>query len=215
MTCFSWGRGLSRDSAVKASTNRTIDRIWGICDAALLLLVFVLAGWMLAGRPGPAPAVRPDVPRPAAGVPAGIPAPAAPARLPVRPAALARPAVNGARPAAGRIPLRQIARSFASASEWDGAPSLLALDMRENGRAYEIALSLPRGIGEEGVRFRASGRVLTLAMQLPDGRGLIRRQVRIPCEIVREDQMRAFLTNGVLQILITPFRAEDGAPHLP
>ena len=176
----------------------TFQKAWTALDYGLLAAVFVMLGKAFLGF---LPA-RQHLPAEAAALGEALPTAAAPVAAAPEP----RPqqphyVVNGVRVDNRKLP--QIARSLAS-SAWDTAPASPTLDMREDGKAYEVAFSIPDGINPKDARVQASGRMLSLSLTLPGGNGYIYRRVLIPCEISSEGQMQSLFTNGVLRIRITP-----------
>ncbi len=78
------------------------------------------------------------------------------------------------------------------------------MDMREDGKAYEILFSLPAGIARDSVRVTAVGNVLTLAMKSGDTGKLYLYRVRIPCGAERPANIQSAVSNDVLRVCILP-----------
>ncbi|HOM58961.1 MAG TPA: hypothetical protein PK770_03775 [Kiritimatiellia bacterium] len=111
--------------------------------------------------------------------------------------------VEGLRVSAGRQRLDVIAQSMA-ASDWDRLPASPALDMRENGQAYEILFSLPSGVDRDNVRVTSSGSLLTLALTDPGTGKVLMRRIRIPCEAEPNSRIHSVVSNRVLHVRIYP-----------
>ncbi|MDX9866995.1 MAG: hypothetical protein RBT78_03625 [Kiritimatiellia bacterium] len=111
--------------------------------------------------------------------------------------------VEGLRVSAGRQRLDAIAQSMA-ASDWDRLPASPALDMRENGQAYEILFSLPSCVDRDSVRVTSSGSLLTLAMTDSGTGQTLMRRIRIPCEAEQNSRIQSVVSNRVLHVRIYP-----------
>jgi len=168
-----------------------INRLWSGFDGLLLVIVFALLGWCLSHEQRPVPPEFPLTIEAEEG-PEALPEPPPPP-----PPSRSR-VVDGIRVGTRQMP--QIARSLSS--DWERKAAAPALDIRERDRAYEILFSLPAGVDRESVRIATAGNVLTLSMATRTGR--FKRQVLLPCEIVRENQVSHLLTNGVLRIRVAP-----------
>lgn len=167
-----------------------LNKVWEGVDRLLLMAVFVLLGMVVLSmnRTDTAKAACKD------GTPArgnGVLR---------RPASQSR-AVNGFRVSAGQTRMNSIARSMV-ASGWEQIPSSPAMDMREDGKMYEILFSLPAGVAQESVKVTASGNVLTLAMQDGETGKTYMQRVRIPCGVERTDNIQSAISNDVLRVRI-------------
>lgn len=168
---------------------RILKRFWAGLDHLLLVAVFLLLGmaWYSAGRLDPQKGDAVGGRRPSAQV-----------RRPSSPRV-----VNGLRVSAGHTRVNNIARSMV-ASGWEQIPSSPAMDMREDGKTYEILFSLPAGIDRDSVRVTAVGSVLTLAMKSSDTGKLHLHRVRIPCGAERPANIQSVVSNDVLRVHILP-----------
>ena len=174
--------------------NKGFERLWAGCDNLLLVTVFVLLGavWYSANRTdallGGASA-------------AGAGRDETRMRRPVSPSL----AVEGLRVSAGRTRVNTIARSMV-ASGWERVPCSPAMDMREDGKAYEVLFSLPEWVAQESVRVTAAGNVLTLTMRDGDTGKTYQQRVRIPClyDAERADHVLSAISNDVLRVRIQP-----------
>jgi len=168
-----------------------LERVWAGCDSLLLAAVFVLLGlvWHASNRANAA----------LAGSAGGTGRSGTFVR---RPASAAR-LVDARRVSAGHTRVNSIARSMV-ASEWEQVPPCPAMDMREDGKTYEILFSLPEGVAREDVQVTASGNVLTLVMKAGDRGKMYMQRVRIPCGVERADNVRSVISNNVLRVRIQP-----------
>lgn len=89
-------------------------------------------------------------------------------------------------------------------SGWDRIPVSPAMDMREEGRAYEILFALPEGVNKDSVRVTKTGNVLTLAMKTDDARKVYMQRVRIPCSVDQPAAICSTVSNNVLCVRILP-----------
>jgi HSP20 family molecular chaperone IbpA len=170
--------------------------VWAGFDRLLLAVVFVLLAvvWYSAGRPG-AEGTRPETRAAADGA-------EAPAQ---RPSAVPKAAVDALRVSAGagRARLSSIARSMVE-KDWSECPCSPAMDMREDGKMYEIRFALPEGVDGGSVRVTTSGSVLTLAMKAGENGQATLKRVRLPCSVERPEQVRSVISNNVLRVRIQP-----------
>ncbi len=167
----------------------SFEKIWDGLDTLLLVAVFLLLG--IVGYS----TVQKGAAR--EGVGAGWPVKKQ-VKRPVQ-----SPAVEGMRVSAGRTRVNTIARSMV-ASEWEQVPPSLAMDMREDGKLYEVLFSLPEGVAKESVRVTAVGNVLTLTMKAEDTGKVYMQRVRIPCGVEKDDNIQSIVTNDVLRVRILP-----------
>ena len=166
------------------------NEAWAVFDRLLLVAVFVLLGmvWFSMSR------TDAEMSRCKAGD-------AARGNGMFRRPASASKTVNGFRVSAGHTRMNTIARSMV-ASGWEQLPSSPAMDMREDGKMYEILFSLPAGVAQESVQVTASGNVLTLAMKDSDTGKTYMQRVRIPCGVERADNIQSAISNDVLRVRI-------------
>lgn len=171
-----------------------LERMWAGCDYFLLVAVFVLLGvvWCEQNRDGSALAT-------------GSPTTdgAVRERLPVRKRLPTGRVVDGIRVSSGRSRMSTIARSMVAAG-WEQTSPTPALDMREDGKTYEVLFSLPEGVDKESVRVSAAGNVLTLTMKTGETGKLYTHRIRIPCGVDREDAVQSVVSNDVLHVRILP-----------
>lgn len=165
-------------------------KLWAGLDRLLLVAVFVLLGvvWYASNRAETARVLPKDgsAVRRTEGL--------------SRPAAIAK-VVNGIRVSAGRTRMNSIARSMV-ASGWEQLPSCPAMDMREDGKTYEILFSLPAEVTRESVRVMASGNVLTLTMKSGVTGKTSLQRVRIPCGVEHDSNIQSVVSNDVLRVRI-------------
>ena len=172
--------------------NRTvrIQKLWTGLDHLLLLAVFVLLGivWYSAercveGQGGPQPRET-GAKKPVSHRPPWV--------------------VDGLRVSnGGQSRMRTIARSMA-ATDWDRLPPSPAMDMREDGKTYEVLFSLPVGVEKDSVRVTGSGNVMTLTMKDAETGKLYMQRVRVPCVCDRKESLQSVVSNDVLRVRITP-----------
>jgi len=170
-----------------------LERLWAACDNLLLLAVFVLLGvvWYSTNRADSA--LTPA--RSARGAEGQ-------ARTPFSRFVPTTQTVDGLRVSTGRTRMNTIARSMV-ASGWERAPLTPALDMRENGKAYEVMFALPEEFVKESVRVTAVGNVLTLTMKASETGKTYMRRIRIPCGVDdRADAIQTAISNDVLHVRI-------------
>ena len=171
------------------------ERLWAGCDNLLLLAVFVLLGvvWYSTIRTDaaltPAKSAKGEVGRAGTSFRRFVPPPQT---------------VDGLRVSTGRTRMNTIARSMV-ASGWERAPRTPALDMRENGKTYEVLFALPDEFVKESVRVTAAGNVLTLTMKASETGKTYMRRIRIPCGVDdRADAIQTSISNDVLHVHILP-----------
>lgn len=167
-----------------------IQKLWTGVDHLLLLAVFVLLGivWHSAER-SDGGRVRPGS-----------------SETGVKKATAHRPpwVVDGLRVSSGeQSRMRTIARSMAS-TDWDRLPPSPAMDMREDGKTYEVLFSLPDGVEKDTVRVTGSGNVMTLTMREGGTGKLYMQRVRVPCVCDRKESLQSVVSNDVLRVRITP-----------
>jgi len=111
--------------------------------------------------------------------------------------------VDGLRVSLENERMNSIARSMASAA-WERVPACPAMDMREDGKSYEIYFSLPDGFDESNVHVSAHGSVLTLAMTSEDDGSLTVQRFRVPCSMEKGKSIETAISNNVLCVRIQP-----------
>jgi len=111
--------------------------------------------------------------------------------------------VEGIRVSNERRRVNTIARSMVE-SDWDRLPTSPAMDMREDGKIYEVLFSLPEGIAKDSVRVTAAGSVLTLTMKAGDTGNIYMQRIRIPCGVDRAGPIQSVVSNNVLCVRIHP-----------
>lgn len=172
-----------------------IERLWAIADNLLLFAVITLlsVAWYAADRGGGAQETL------------NVRA-MQQATSPVRRVQPPRPpwVVDGTRVSLGaQERMRSIARSMA-ATDWDRIPPSPAMDMREDGKTYEVYFSLPEGIDQDSVRVMGHGNVLTLAMKNADTGKMYMQRIRVPCVCDSKENLQSSVSNDVLRVRITP-----------
>ena len=176
---------------VKAMNAKTgIERIWAGLDNLLLAAVFVLLAFVwYSDRSGAVSfsRLRRVQDRPEEQI-----------RRP-----LSADPVDGIRVSSAQVSRRMIARSLSEA-DWERMTPTPAMDMREEGKAYEVTFPLPEKVDRESVRVTTSGNVLTLTMKNGDTGSIFMQRIRIPCLGDHTEKTQSFLTNNVLRIRITP-----------
>lgn len=164
-------------------------RLWAGFDRLLLATVFVLLAlvWYSTARLNAYPEAQT----------AADTTEAAPVK---KPQAAAK-TVDALRVSTQRARMSSIARSMVE-KNWAESPRSPAMDMREDGKMYEIRLSLPEDVVQESVRVTTLGDVLTLAMRSSEsGKPLIKR-VRLPCSVEQPDHVNIVISNSVLRVRI-------------
>lgn len=166
------------------------ERLWGVLDRVLLLLVLALiaAVWLVGSgqrgcATGAAAATEAD---------AALPQP------------VARPAgrvINPLRVSRGESRFNTIARNMLDV-DWECSPSRPAFDMRESERVYEVMVALPAGASAENIRVNVVGSALTLALVTPEGEQTPLRRVRLPCNIECAEHVTSAISNNVLHVRI-------------
>lgn len=171
-----------------------LERIWAGCDNLLLVAVFVLLGvvWYAQNR-----ADLVSTPRKPDGV--GM----SRERTLFRTHPPTGQVVDGLRVSSGRSRVNTIARSMVAAG-WEQTQPTPALDMREDGKAYEVLFALPEGVDKKSVRVSAAGNLLTLTMKASETGRLYTQRIRIPCGVERADAVQSVVSNEVLRIRILP-----------
>ncbi|MFA6633735.1 MAG: hypothetical protein WCU90_15640 [Kiritimatiellia bacterium] len=165
-----------------------LKHAWAVCDRLLLLAVFVLLGvaWHLRGREDAADPM-----------PAG-----APRKVLWRRPEAREKTVEGLRVSTGGRSMSAIARSMVE-SDWERIPSSPAMDIREDGKSFEILFALPEGVARESVRVTTAGSTLTLAMRTDEaGGGAYLKHVRLPCRVERAANVQSVISNNVLRVRI-------------
>jgi HSP20 family molecular chaperone IbpA len=167
------------------------QKIWAGFDRLLLGAVFILLGtvWYSTERADAAAVAGTIRDRPAPGE-------AVSRRPPAK-------AVDGIRVSNGRTRMMTIARSMVD-SGWERIPCSPAMDMREDGKTYEILFALPEGVARESVRVTTSGNLLTLAMKAEGSGQPYLKRVRLPCRLDQADRVQSAISNDVLRVRIQP-----------
>jgi len=169
-----------------------LKQAWAVCDRLLLLAVFVLLGfaWHARLREEAAVSAKPVATH-------GVPWRHSGAR--------AKKPVEGLRVSTGQRSMSAIARSMAE-SDWERIPSRPAMDIREDGKSFEILFALPAGVVQESVRVTTTGGTLTLAMRTDaaGSGGSYLKQVRLPCRLERAANVQSVISNNVLRVRILP-----------
>jgi HSP20 family molecular chaperone IbpA len=77
------------------------------------------------------------------------------------------------------------------------------MDIREDGKSFEILFALPEGVARESVRVTTAGSTLTLAMRTDEaGGGAYLKHVRLPCRVERAANVQSVISNNVLRVRI-------------
>jgi HSP20 family molecular chaperone IbpA len=100
---------------------------------------------------------------------------------------------------------------------WDRIMAMPAFDVRDRGSAYHVRFCLPDG-NPRGTELTLEGRVLTIGVAAPvySGRAQVatryNRQIMLPGPVAEASDARAFVTNGLLYVVIpkaaTPVQAQ-------
>ena len=170
-----------------------LERFWNGCDNLLLLAVIVLLSVCLYSARQADAVVR------AAGAKAGEP-PAA--RTPRNMPSSGR-TVDGLRVSLEGDRMNSIARSMVDTA-WERVPACPAMDMREDGKSYEIFFALPLGFDGAKVRVTAQCGILTLAMASEENGSMMMQRFRIPCGVERAENIDTAISNNVLRVRIHP-----------
>jgi len=78
------------------------------------------------------------------------------------------------------------------------------MDMRENGKEFEVFFALPEGVDGSKIRVNAACGVLTLTMASEETGAVLLQRFRIPCGVNRDENIKTDVTNNVLRIRIQP-----------
>ena len=170
---------------MKQEKESGFKRLWAGFDRLLLAAVFALLAlaWYSATRSDAKTETQA--------------AEAAPAKKPLA----ATKAIDALRVSAGRTRMSSIARSMVEKG-WAESPRSPAMDMREDGKMYEVRLSLPEDVVQESIRVTTLGDILTLAMRSSEsGKTLIKR-VRLPCSVEQPEHVSIAISNSVLRVRI-------------
>ncbi len=161
--------------------------IWIMLDKLLLILVFVLlvAVWYTE---------RHSMAQPVAMLP--VNQVVTPAKAPS-----SRKVIEAQRVSTGSQRLNSIARTMLD-SDWERSPCRPALDMREDGKVYEVMVALPEGVTAANIRINAIGNALTLSVADQAGGQTLLRRVRLPCSLVRAEHVTSVISNNVLHVRI-------------
>jgi HSP20 family molecular chaperone IbpA len=90
---------------------------------------------------------------------------------------------------------------------WDRLVAMPAFDVRDRGNSYHVRFCLPDG-NPRGTELTLEGRVLTLGVEAPiySGRAQVAtrysRQIMLPGPVAEASDARAFVTNGLLYVVI-------------
>ena len=110
--------------------------------------------------------------------------------------------VNGIRVSNGFAGGRKV-ESMAE-GDWSGARTSPAMDMRENGKSFEVVFALSGEIDQQSVSTATDGNVLKLSMKKKSGKE-ISKKVFIPWhETLEGANLQHQITNGLLRVKITP-----------
>ena len=101
--------------------------------------------------------------------------------------------------------MNTIARSMVETA-WELVPASPAMDMREEGKSFEILFALPEGFDSSNVRVTAQGGILTLAMTSAEAGAIRMQRFRIPCACGMEgdEHIETAISNRVLRVRINP-----------
>ena len=169
------------------------ERFWNGCDNLLLLTVSVLlALCFYSARQADKvmmPADAKEGVRQVARPPRNMPS--------------AGRTVEGLRVAVEGDRMNSIARSMVETA-WERVPASPAMDMREDGKSYEIFFALPAGFDGAKVRVTAQGGILTLAMASEESGSVMMQRFRIPCGVERSENIDTAVSNNVLRVRIRP-----------
>ena len=119
----------------------------------------------------------------------------------VRPRPSSSRAVEGLRVSLENNRMMSIARSMANTA-WERVPAAPAMDMREDGKSYEIYFALPDGVDPADVRVSTQGCILTLAMASESDGAMMVQRFRVPCILDREKNIETAVSNSVLCVRI-------------
>lgn len=123
--------------------------------------------------------------------------------VPVQSRPLKNRAVEGLRVSLDGSRMSNIARTMADPA-WEQVPACPAMDMRDNGKEFEVFFALPAGVDGSRVRVDAQCGILTLTMASEETGAVLLQRFRIPCGITHEENIRTDVTNNVLRIRIHP-----------
>lgn len=90
---------------------------------------------------------------------------------------------------------------------WERLIVMPAFDVRDRGTAYHVRFSLPDG-NTQGTELTLEGRVLTIGVAAPTqtrhGAVAVRynRRILLPGPVAEASDTRAFLTNGLLYVVV-------------
>ena len=174
---------------MKQEKESGFKRLWAGFDRLLLAVVFVLLAlaWYSA--------TRMDAQTGTQTVTDNVEA--VPAKKPLA----AAKAIDALRVSAGRTRMNSIARSMVE-KDWSGCPRSPAMDMREDGKTYEILFSLPEGVVQESLRVTTLGDVLTLSMRAGESGKPFLKRVRLPCSVEQPEHIQLAISNNVLRVRI-------------
>lgn len=99
--------------------------------------------------------------------------------------------------------MNRIARSMVEGA-WERVPASPAMDMRENGKSFEIFFGLPDGCDEKQVKITARGNLLTLALSSSADGSIVLQRFRIPCGVAPDENVDTLISNNVLRVRIRP-----------
>ena len=111
--------------------------------------------------------------------------------------------VDGIRVSIDNARMSNIARTMADPA-WEQVPACPAMDMRENGKEFEVFFALPEGVDGSKIRVNAACGVLTLTMASEETGAVLLQRFRIPCGVNRDENIKTDVTNNVLRIRIQP-----------
>jgi HSP20 family molecular chaperone IbpA len=103
--------------------------------------------------------------------------------------------------------LEEMGPRFTLDDGWDRLAAMPAIDLRERPADYRVVMTVPDA-SLNGADIRLDGRLLSLDVSVPSGRdpsdGLLRyrRQILLPGPVGDPMKARAFVTNGVLHVIV-------------
>jgi HSP20 family molecular chaperone IbpA len=113
--------------------------------------------------------------------------------------------------------LDEVGRAISLDDGWDRLVAMPAFDVRDRGSAYHVRFSLPDG-NPHGTELTLEGRVLTIGFTSPAHRRSAAmsvqysRQIMLPGPVADGSDARAFVTNGLLYVIV-PKDAAAGPGH--
>jgi HSP20 family molecular chaperone IbpA len=169
-----------------------LEQFWKVADHVLLVAIFALTlVWFVSSRRADASLKTETVRQeePVARVPRSMPS--------------AGKTVDGMRVSLEGDRVNNIARSMAE-SAWEQVPESPAVDMRENGKSFEIFFAMPPGLNASDVRVSARDGILTVAMISERNGAAMLQRFQIPRSVERREDIETSVSNSVLCICIRP-----------